>query len=293
MVNSIMGGSSSLCEVKIFLDQTFYTPGSIARGHVEVLLTQETHIGDVVAEVIGESVIYSNYRTLCKFEQTIFRSPDVSQAGNHRFPFVFEIPTQSTPSTYHARDGDVTYVIKAKTLAGKCKKEFTVISHLDELTEEIDESSFQSSFVKQGPYSVEVLLQRTGYLPGERIGVLLNLSRGKQSPLSISPFITTELFAAVRCQEQKGFLTSKVCLERKRFIFPRTARHRMRQVLQIPADAMPATSFKTAFEHPVELNYYLNVRLSSKEIQIPIKVGKKRIRERNFENARLETWTTV
>lgn len=55
--------------------------------------------------------------------------------------------------------------------------------------------SFHSSIVKQGPYSVEVLLQRTGYLPGEKIVVIFNLAREKHSPLSISPFITTELIA--------------------------------------------------------------------------------------------------
>lgn len=177
---------------------------------------------------------------------------------------------------------------------GKCKREFVVTSHLDELrTEDTDERNFQSSYLRHGGYAIEVMLQKTGYLPGESIPVFLHMSRANPSRLSISPFVTTEFFAAVRCQEQKGFLTSKVCLVRRRILFPRVKRVNMRQNIQVPPDSMPATSFETAFEHPVELNYYLIVKLASKEIQIPIKIGKKRIHEPNLTTARVETWTTV
>lgn len=40
-----MGGSASMCEVKIMLDQNYYSPGSVARGHVDIILTKDTHIG--------------------------------------------------------------------------------------------------------------------------------------------------------------------------------------------------------------------------------------------------------
>ncbi|RUS72755.1 hypothetical protein EGW08_019473 [Elysia chlorotica] len=171
-------------------------------SHVSWTETRETGTGDNKST---EHVTYSASEKY--FDQEVLlhgiwpsqgRSTTKLPEGVHTFPFQFHLPP-GLPSSFEAGEGNIRYLIKCKIDKPwkhdhKTKRPFTIIGILDlnsDLTNSqrvqgIKEKRLCCLCCKSGPISVSFHLDQKGFVPGEVIRPMAEISNGSSRKMNKS-----------------------------------------------------------------------------------------------------------
>ena len=202
--------SSSLIELfEIVLDhdideQYQYEPGQVITGHVFLKVKDAMKVKAIQVQVKGEATVsweddYSRgsppYRadeTYIDVNQSLLQAKSQEsitlEKGKHQFPLEYALP-DSLPSSFIGKYGSITYVVKA-TLREDQKfglnsmitsEPFLVMRRLDlthdkELLQPYEATASKRlwgglAFCISGNVTADVILQKTGYVPGEDVFV--------------------------------------------------------------------------------------------------------------------------
>lgn len=196
-----------------------YNAGEKIEGSVRVVLKKSMKIRGILVKLTGKAELewsensvqigynptyYKNHETYIDLAIILFgQGPNSNKQielleGEHKFPFKFHLPV-NIPSSFEHKYGKIKYLLKAvidKPWTFDYIREIplTVKSALDlntqyEAKARIDKRSstnFGCLSCKSGSISAVVYLNKSGYIPGDKINIKLNINNSSNQTIAYS-----------------------------------------------------------------------------------------------------------
>ncbi|NP_001017785.1 uncharacterized protein LOC550482 [Danio rerio] len=193
-------------------DRNTFSNGDTLAGRVIVEVSKQTKITSLTVQAKGkanvawtethgeESVTYWDKEKYFSQTQSVLPEDKADGsvtlvAGRHVFPFAFQLPNQSLPSSFKGVHGKIHYRLMAKLsrsfrAASKAEAKFTFVARADYDTSTLTTPQHGSKdknvmFFASGNISMDIFLPKTGYQQGEGLivnGEIVNSSTRKIVP---------------------------------------------------------------------------------------------------------------
>ncbi|KAG7481301.1 hypothetical protein MATL_G00065270 [Megalops atlanticus] len=189
--------------------------------------------------------------------------------GTHVYPFSLQIPQGNFPSSFKGCNGMVTYYVQVEIrrpwhLAKEFRTDLNYISHIDANYPQLlaplasaNEKMLCFLCCASGPISMNVRLERKGYVPGEKIKIMADFENGSARTLVPKALLIQEQTFYTLSRGSSCHVPQVLIKVEGRPVTPYSSDVWRDQMLQIPFN-IPLTISNCQI---LEVAYYLLVRL--------------------------------
>ncbi|KAM8885105.1 arrestin domain-containing protein 3-like [Spinachia spinachia] len=250
------------------------------KGKAEVLWTerygQTTHVYhskdkyfSIKHYFFGDKDLKDNNRTMMSNQRQTYSN--AAAPGCHVYPFTFQIPLQSTPSSFTGSVGKIVYSLEAKlsrsvrlptkdstTINFVTKDDFT--SHPELMAPQHDSKDKKMKILNSGMVAMDLNLEKTGFFQGEGLKVLACIQNN--STRSIKPKFCVYRKHSFFAQGKRKCQTKDLLKEVGEPILP-SATEKLTKVIPIPLDVEPSILNCSIIKAEYRLRVYLDVKYAS------------------------------
>uniref|UniRef100_A0A4W5MBM0 Arrestin C-terminal-like domain-containing protein n=1 Tax=Hucho hucho TaxID=62062 RepID=A0A4W5MBM0_9TELE len=184
-----------------------FSSGDFMAGQISFDLSKETKLSSITLTLNGKAKVQWTtqgggavvFKLLFCFPPSAVPNTTL-QPGTHVYPFTCQIPQGNFPSSFHGVHGSIIYSMKVEIhrpwhLAKEFETEFNFASHIDanqpHLLAPLAGSNTKTLcclWCASGPISMTVCTERKGFVPGEMVKIICELSNG--SSRTVTPHAT-------------------------------------------------------------------------------------------------------
>ncbi|XP_053727391.1 arrestin domain-containing protein 3-like [Synchiropus splendidus] len=209
------------------------------------------------------------------------RGNNILRAGNNVFPFTFQIPAQDLPPSFKGSCGKIKYTLKANLSRSmrtdsKAKAVLTVVHQASLNSDPIlmspqhESTSKKMKLFSSGNVSLDVKLERTGYIQGQGIMVVATIEN--KTSRDIRPKYCLYKKYSYFAKGNRRVETKDIVKEVGETISP-LSYQTVSKVITIPPDTCVSIQNCKILKAEYRLRVYLDVKYASDpEIKFPISI---------------------
>ncbi|KAM9810919.1 arrestin domain-containing protein 3-like [Neosynchiropus ocellatus] len=236
-------------------------------------------------EIYGRTVVtYFNKEKYFSIKTEVIqegRGNNILRAGNNVFPFTFQIPAQDLPPSFKGSSGKIKYTLKAKLSRSmrtdsKAKAVLTVVHQASLNSDPVlmspqhETTSKKMKLFSSGNVSMDVKLERAGYIQGEGIMVVATIEN--KSSRDIRPKYCLYKKYSYFAKGKRRVETKDIVKDVGETISPSTYQT-VSKVITIPPETCVSIHNCKIIKAEYRLRVYLDVKYASDpEIKFPISV---------------------
>ncbi|XP_074527308.1 arrestin domain-containing protein 3-like [Halichoeres trimaculatus] len=275
-----------------------FTNGDTINGRIIMEVSKDTKVQQLIFIAKGKATVcwsehygqyhHHVYRSTEKYYEVkhhILRESrqdgtEVVKKGRHVFPFAFTIPDRKIPSTFSTSIGKIVHKVKAELkqsmkLTKKTKSHFTFVSKADMDIPGLMEPQYgcKDKSVKvfgSGSVSMDVHTKRMGYMQGEAIQVIAEISN--RSSRSVKPKFSLYEKKSFFAQGRRRVHTNEI-LKDKLEAIASSGKESVTKVITIPRELPTSITNCSIIKLEYRLKIYLDIKCATDpEIKFPIVV---------------------
>ncbi|XP_068422338.1 arrestin domain-containing protein 3-like isoform X2 [Clinocottus analis] len=269
-------------------EKNTFTSGDSVSGEVTLDLAKECAVDALLVKFKGKAdvlwserhgqttVIYHSKDKYFSIKHFFIQNKNqkdnrVVTAGCHVYPFTFQIPFQTMPSSFQGSVGKIVYMLEAKLsrsmrIPTKDSTKINFVSNEDMtsdpklMTPQHESKDKKMKVFNSGTVAMDVDLEKTGFFPGEGLKVMASIQN--DSSRNIKPKYCVYRKHSFFAKGRRRICTKDLLKEVGEPI-PPSAHEKFTRVISIPLDVEPSILNCSIIKAEYRLRVYLDVKYAS------------------------------